>query len=51
LLEFASGKTTEIFTLPQPAALGLGISPDYRSLFFSQTDRQDSDIMLVENIQ
>jgi hypothetical protein len=51
LLEFASGKTTDILALPEPAALGLGVSPDYRSLFFAQADRQDSDIMLVEDVR
>jgi eukaryotic-like serine/threonine-protein kinase len=49
-LEFASGKTTDVFALHEPAGLGLGVSPDYRSLFFARSDRQDSDIMLVENV-
>jgi Tol biopolymer transport system component len=51
LLEYASGKATDILALRQPAGLGLGISPDYQRLFFVQSDRQDSDIMLVENIR
>jgi hypothetical protein len=50
-LEFASGKTTEVFPLREPAALGLGVSPDFRNLYFAQADRQDSDIMLVEDVR
>jgi hypothetical protein len=50
-LEFASGKTTEVFALPEPAALGLGFTPDFQNLFFAQADRQDSDIMLVEDVR
>ena len=51
LLELPSGKTTEILALGRPAALGLGVSPDYRSVYFAQADRQESDIMVVENVQ
>ena len=50
-LEFASGKTTDVFVLPEPAALGLGFSSDFQNLFFAQADRQDSDIMLVEDVR
>jgi Tol biopolymer transport system component len=50
-LEFSSGKITEVFVLPEPAALGLGLSPDLQTLLFAQADRQDSDIMMVENVR
>jgi Tol biopolymer transport system component len=50
-LEFASGETTDVFSLPEPAALGLGFSPDFQNLYFAQADRQDSDIMLVEDVR
>jgi Tol biopolymer transport system component len=50
-LDFASQKTTDIYALREPAGLGMGISPDYKRLYFSRADRQDSDIMLVENVQ
>jgi eukaryotic-like serine/threonine-protein kinase len=49
-LEFASGKTTDVYALSEPAALGLGFSPDFHKLFFAQADREDSDIMLVEDV-
>jgi hypothetical protein len=31
-LEFARESITDIFPLPDPAELGLGLSPDYRNL-------------------
>ena len=49
-LEFARGTITDVLTLNDPADLGLGISSDYRQLFFAKVDYIDSDIMLVENI-
>jgi hypothetical protein len=44
----ATGKETEISRIVKPY-LGLSISPDGRYLLYSQTDREDSDLMLVEN--
>jgi Tol biopolymer transport system component len=48
--EFTSEKTTDVFRLPNAADLGLGLSADYRHLFFAKVDHSDSDIMLVENV-
>ena len=50
-LNFASGAITDVFSVPDPADLGLGLSPDYRHLYFAKVDHSDSDIMLVENVQ
>jgi eukaryotic-like serine/threonine-protein kinase len=49
-LEFARESITDVFPLQDPAELGLGLSSDYRNLFFAKVDYSDSDIMLVENI-
>ena len=46
----ADQRVTDVFELPDPADLGLGVSPDYRHLYFSKVDYSDSDIMLVENV-
>jgi Tol biopolymer transport system component len=50
-LEFASGETTDIFAVGGTAALGIGISPDYRQLYFARADNEDSDIMLVQDVR
>jgi hypothetical protein len=50
-LEFDGEKVSEVFRLPDPADLGLGLSPDYKHLYFAKADYSDSDIMLVENVQ
>jgi len=50
-LEFASGKITSIATIDKPLSSGLTVSPDGRSLLYTQVDQQGSDLMLVENFR
>lgn len=38
-----------IAPIPKPPELGLGVSPDQRTILFSQQDHLESDLMLVEN--
>ncbi|MBI3653066.1 MAG: PD40 domain-containing protein [Acidobacteria bacterium] len=51
---FATRKVTTVATLDKPISRydpGLAISPDRRSLLFTQMDQSGSDIMLVDNFQ
>jgi sugar lactone lactonase YvrE len=48
-LSFATSQITSIATIPRTAALGLALSPDERSILYSQTSQVGSDLMLVEN--
>jgi len=47
-LSFATGTTTQIVKT-RPLDLGLAVSPDGRTLIYSQFDQASSNIMLVEN--
>ena len=51
--DFPTHKTIPIFALEKPAPLygGLAMSPDGRSLLFSQQDFWDFHIMLVKNFR
>ncbi|MGA2149918.1 MAG: protein kinase [Bryobacteraceae bacterium] len=46
---FATGATTQIVKVTKPLDLGLGVSPDGRTLLYSQVDQTGSNIMLIEN--
>ena len=46
---FATGRITQIASVARAFQKGLSISPDGRWLIFSQIDRTDRDIMLMEN--
>jgi len=47
--DFAAGKTTQIVKILKPVDLGLGVSPDGRTLLYSQVDYEGSNLLLVEN--
>jgi hypothetical protein len=47
--DFATGRTTLIADIPQPAVLNITISPDERVLLYSRAEQYGSDLMLVEN--
>ena len=50
-LSFATGKVKTVAPMSAPPAEGLSVSPDGRSLLFSQFDEVGSDLMLVENFR
>lgn len=55
-VSFTTGRVTEVATLAKPFRywtnpVGLSVSPDGRSILCTQPDRQDTDIMLVENFR
>jgi hypothetical protein len=49
--DFATRKTTPLLDLEKPAPTfgGLAVSPDGRSLLYTQNEFEDSYIMLVRN--
>jgi Tol biopolymer transport system component len=49
-LEFASGKIRPVMVTGKPG-VGLAVSPDGRSILYTQIDRPGSDLMLVENFR
>ena len=53
--DFGRKTTNEVSKLPQmptsAGGLGMSVSPDGRWLVYTQTDSQDSDLMLVENFR
>ena len=53
---FTTGRVTEVATLAKPFRPwtnpeGLSVSPDGRWILCTQPDREDTDIMLVENFR
>jgi Tol biopolymer transport system component len=50
-LSFATGKVKRVAPISRPPTEGLSVSPDGRSLLFSQIDEEGSDLMLVENFR
>lgn len=49
--EFANGRLKVIAELDKPPNAGLSVSPDGRTLLWSQVDAENSDVMLVENFR
>jgi Tol biopolymer transport system component len=49
--DFATSQVRPIATLEKPTIVGLAVSPDGRWILYTQIDRRDSDIMLVENFR
>jgi Tol biopolymer transport system component len=48
-LSFATGKVKTVAPISKPPAEGVSVSPDGRSILFTQVDQDSSDLMLVEN--
>jgi len=46
-----TGQTTDILKISKPVDLGLALSPDGRTLLFTQVDYSGQDLMLVENFR
>jgi hypothetical protein len=50
-LSFADGRIVTIARIPREPAWGFSLSPDGRSLLFSEFEEVRADLMLVENFQ
>ena len=48
VLDLSNGNIRQIFQIARPLTLGVAVSPDERSVLWSQMDRITSDLMLVE---
>jgi Tol biopolymer transport system component len=50
-LNFSSGKTSQLATIPKRVMWGFSVSPDERRVLYTQVDREGSDLMRVENFR
>jgi Tol biopolymer transport system component len=50
-LGFTSGARKTVVPLTRPTSLGLAVSPDGRSLLYTQYDQEGSDLLLIENFR
>jgi Tol biopolymer transport system component len=50
-LSFADGGITTIAAIAKPVFVGLTVSPDGKSLLYTQIDQEGSDLMLVERFR
>ncbi len=50
-LDFSSGKTSQLATIPKTVQWGFSVSPDERRILYTQLDREGSDLMRVENFR
>jgi len=50
-LRFSTGAIRTIYSIPKPVFFGFSVSPDGRSILYTQIDQQGSDLMLVENFR
>jgi Tol biopolymer transport system component len=50
-LDFATGIATAIVKIQKPLDLGITVSPDGRTLLYTQIDRAGRNLMLVENFR
>jgi serine/threonine protein kinase len=51
LYEFSTGKTRKILTIDQRITEWIAVSPDGRTILYTQLDEAGSDLMLVENFR
>jgi Tol biopolymer transport system component/predicted Ser/Thr protein kinase len=51
LYKFATGKTSKILTIERNVYYRIAVSPDERTVLYTQFDQAGSDLMLVENFQ
>jgi Tol biopolymer transport system component len=51
LFEFATAKIRKLLAVERKVAWGLTVSPDGRSILYTQVDEVGSDLMLVENFR
>jgi len=50
-LEFATGKVTRVAPISKPPAPGLAVSPEGRTILYSQIDQRGTELMLVEDFR
>lgn len=50
-LHFKSGRVTQVAKLEKPIFFGLTVSPDGRSLIYSQWERYEHDILVMKNFR
>ena len=50
-LRFSTGEIQKVFSVPKPVFVGFSVSPDGRSILYTQIDRQGADLMLVEGFR
>jgi len=48
---FATGKIRKVLTVERPVTFYIDVSPDGRTILYSQVDEAGSDLMLVENFR
>jgi len=51
LYRFATGQTSRILTIERDAYYRIAVSPDERTILYTQFDQAGSDLMLVENFR
>jgi Tol biopolymer transport system component len=51
IYEFGTGKTRKILTIERPVTWYVEVSPDGRTILYTQVDEVGSDLMLVENFR
>jgi len=49
--EFATGQTRKVLTIERDVNNYIAVSPDGRTILYTQTDESDSVLMLVENFR
>ena len=49
-LRFADGQTTTLAEISRPLGMGFALSPDERTILYSQIDQVSSELMLVEHL-
>jgi Tol biopolymer transport system component len=50
-MSFFNHATVDLASVKSPLGMGFGVSPDERTLLYTQFDRDDSDLFLVENFK
>ncbi len=48
-VSFSTGQSRTVMVMERPIDWGLSLSPDQRFLLFTQRDKNDNDLMLIEN--